>query len=83
MKNNLRDTTRKIGYFTAAIGSGLLVGTVGGILIASISKNPILRVLMTIGWAGLTYEVPEKAADGMTEYVDTVFDLVEAKTKKV
>lgn len=73
--------TRKViktGFSVAAkLGSGFLLGAIGGGLVRGLNCNMIVKGLASIGWLGLTYKISEEAGNGMETYVDDVFELVD------
>ena len=76
-KRNLRENVRDGFSLVAQIGSGLLLGTIGGVLIKNLGGNALVKGLASIGWIGLSCKLSSDARDGMEEYVDSIFDLVD------
>lgn len=61
----------------AQIGSGILLGAIGGALIKNLGGNALVKGLATIGWFGISCKVSNDAKEGMEDYIDDIYELVD------
>jgi len=78
MKNeNVRKSIKTGCSLVTSIGCGLLLGAIGGTLIKNLNANAAVKILATIGWFGLSCKLNEDAKEGIENYVDDIYEVVD------
>ena len=82
LSKNARENIKTGAYIITEIGAGVLLGSIGGIVIKSLPLSKVGKVLALIGWTGISGKVCDVAAEHIEDSIDETFnslDKIEAR----
>ena len=77
MKEERRKNVKTVVSLVTGVGAGVLLGAVGGTMIRNLNANVAIKILASLGWFGLSNKLINDAQDGMEDYIDNVFEILD------
>ena len=77
MKKERRKNVKTVVSLVTGVGAGVLLGAVGGTMIRNLNANTAIKILASLGWFGLSNKLINDAQDGMEDYIDNIFEILD------